>query len=117
MSIPFILRHYLVLVKKYQMVGCYGSLCAAVCFCFRSGGALMTCLSSFLKRRYSRVFVMRFSSSTLSLGFGSDITPPPDWSEYSKSDASRRPNRELYRSALGLYRGVRCSGTIVRQGI
>jgi hypothetical protein len=27
----------------------------------------------------------------LSFGFGSDITPPPDWSGYSKSGASRRP--------------------------
>jgi hypothetical protein len=39
--------------------------------------------------RYSGVFLMSgcLSFLTLSCGFGSDITPPPDRSEYSKSDA------------------------------
>jgi len=86
----------------------------------RIGGALMTFLRSFRNFRYSGVVLMSrwLSSSAFSLGFGScDITPPPDWSEFSNRGASRRPIRELCGSAPYPYRGVHCSETIVRQGI
>jgi hypothetical protein len=84
------------------------------------GGALMTCLRSLRKFRYSRVFLMScsLSSSTLSFGFGScDITPPPDWSGYSKSDASRRPIRVLCGSVPHPWLRVRCSGMTAHRGI
>jgi hypothetical protein len=54
----------------------YASLCAVSRFDLRIGGALITCLRSFRNLRYSGVFLnSAFSSSTLSFGFGSDITP------------------------------------------
>lgn len=62
----------------------------------RSGGDLMTCLSSFSNLRYSGGF-RGFGSlaPALSFSFCSAITQPPDRSEDSKSDAFRSLTLEL----------------------
>src|ERR1700721_3951365 len=86
---------------------------------FLIGGALMTCLRSFRNFRYSGVFLMScwLSSATFSLSLGSDITPPPDWSSDPKSDASRRPIRELCGSVLHPLTHVRYNESFARLGI
>lgn len=84
----------------------------------RSGGALRTFLSSRRNFRYAGVCAMSdFSSSALSFGFGSDITPPPDWSEYSTSGAYRLPTQALSQSAPAKLVPARYNGTLAHRGI
>ena len=84
------------------------------------GGALMTSLSTFWKFLHpgGSFRFGGFSSSALSLGFGfCNITPPPDWSDCSTSDASQRLLRGLIGSVQDQLVYVRYSGTTVHQGI
>jgi hypothetical protein len=82
------------------------------------GGDLTTCLRSFSNFRYPGGFGgLGFSSSTLSFGFGSDITLPPDWSRFSNRDASRRPIRVLSGSAARPLTPARYSGMTAHQDI
>jgi hypothetical protein len=83
------------------------------------GGALITFLRSFRNFRYPGVILMSrwLSSSTVSFGFGSDITPPPGWSGYSMSGASWRPIRVPYGNALRKLVRARCSEMLAHRGI
>ena len=85
-------------------------------FAFRKGGALMTCLSSLWKRRYSVVFVMSgFLSSALSWLWGAGIcfTPSPG----RRSAACRRLIQAPFQTAHDPSGDVRYSGRFVHQGI
>src|SRR5207249_11436070 len=75
---------------------------------FRNGGALTTCLRSFANCRYPGGFLGRSFASALP--FGSDITPPPDWSGYPKSGAFQRPSSVLSGSVGRQYLCARYSG-------
>ena len=77
----------------------------------------MTCLSNCLNLRYSGVLLMSgLFSSALSFCSGSDITPPPDWSDDSRSNAFQRPIQELYGSVRRQCHGARCNERIAHQG-
>ena len=77
-----------------------------------NGGAFTTLRRSALNFRYSGVALM--SASALSVAC---VTLPPDWSEYSRLSASRRPIREPYGSAPRLSRDAHYIETTARQGI